>query len=886
MFRRLSTLQKNPYSNLIKHLGETSRFYSIEALNDSRILELPFSIRVFLESAIRNCDESSVTSSDIETILSWKASSQKIYEVPFTPSRVVLQDLTGVPALIDLASMRDILHKYKKSSSLISPPCPVDLIINQEHLSKDLLAQNFEMNKERYQFMKWGQKAIQNFNVIPPSQLAPSIKHEYLARIVFNKDGILYPDSVITTDNFSTMVNGLGVLGLGVGGIEAETIMLGQPILMAIPKVIGFKLVGKLNDYVTAKDVSSAIGRELKNKGLSGHFVEFFGDGCKQLRISHRVTIANLAKEYGAALGYFPTDEVTLTYLKQTGKSSSSLLEIESLLKSLHLYQTYNSKNPDYSDFLELDLSTVKSSISGPKRLNDKMSLSSLPSSFTSSLSNPIGFQGYGLSITNRKGEFNWKGQNHSLPNGSLVKASINPIDYNSSIDTLIAAGLIARKAAALGLKIKPYINATLDIDSESKAGLDDSLKIFDDLKKIGFDSNETEGDLQSVINDTVFDNDLIVCSVSCNEKKYDSIATPYIRANYLASPALIVAFALAGRIDVDFEKECVGVVGAREVYLKDLWPSRGEIHQLINASFKSELFRSIDAERKSENSSWGTLECQSGDNFVWDEKSTYIKPAPFFKDFSFSIPKIKPIKDAYCLLNLGHNVTRDVISPENQISRNSQASQYLQSQGVAPDSLNTFASRRGNWEVMVRGTYSSTQLRNNFCLKSGPSTIHFPSDREMSVYEASQQYKKFNHDLIILAGKNYGSGPSIGWATKGPYLLGVRAIIAESFNFMHSSNLLAMGILPLQYKPDQNSEILGLTGREKYSIDLSRLGSDLNDSLNQKNPNFNEKNLVEVTTDTGIEFQVVPRIDSVFEQDYFRNSGMMNYVLRKYKDY
>jgi aconitate hydratase len=878
MLRRFTSLKKNPFDKLIQNLSKNLHFYNLKSLNDSRLESLPISIRLILESAVRNCDESSVTSSDIETILSWKTSSLKGSEVPFKPSRVVLQDLTGVPALIDLASMREVLHKNSKRVSLINPGIPVDLIINNEGLNDF----SFSQNLERYKFLKWGQKAFNNFNIIPPVEAGSNILHEYLARIAFNKEGLLYPDSVLTTDKNSTLVNGLGVLGLGGGGIEAEVTLLNQPILMAIPKVVGFKFVGEMSDYATAADIVNAVALELKKKGLSGHFVEFFGDGCKQLRVSHRVTIANLAKEYGAILGYFPTDDVTLKYLRQTGKSDEELEIIEKFLKAAKFFRDYQENDPEYSEVIQLDLSTVKTAVSGPKRVQDKVNLDMVKNSFQNALTHQIGFQGFGLSVTDRKGKFIWNQQEFQLENGSIVLASINHNDCVSAIDSIVAAGLLAKKAASFGLKINPFIETHFLDENQSNLEFIKNTGTIENLEKIGFFHVKFDENSRKGLNEAIFNNDLIVSSVSSEESNYLKQANPFTKANYLASAPLVVAYALAGRINIDFTSDPIGFSQGSPVYLKDIWPSRDEVYKQLNISFKSQIFKKIREEKKS---TWEKIDHQSSELFQWDPKSTYIKPAPFFKDFSFSVQKSRPIKNAFCLMNLGHDVTRDLISPEGKISRASQAGKYLQELGVRNDELNTFASRRGNSDVMVRGTYSSTRILNKFCPKSGPATIHFPTGREMSVFEASELYRKKGQDLIVLAGKNYGSGPSIGWASKGPCLLGVRAVIAESFNFMHSSNLIAMGVLPLEYKKNQNSEMLGLTGRERFSIDLSLLDTEKYSGISQHCPDFEEKNSIEVTTDTGIEFKVVPRMDSVFELDYFRNQGMLNYVLRKFKD-
>lgn len=871
VFRKISSYSNHSFKALLKTLPSmpSYKYFDITSLSP-KITDLPFSTRIILESAIRNCDDFSIKQSDVFNIL-----SRNEVEIPFKPSRLAFQELTGIPAIADLASMRDVLVSNNKSPKLVIPACPVDLIVNLESErvfrkeERELFEKlEYEKNKERYQFIKWSNQAFENLRVIPPSPASISAKLEYLTRFVFNKEGLLYPDSVVGTDSHTTIVNGLGVVGWGEGGVSAEGLLLNQPLRMILPKVTGFKLTGNKSDYITASDLTHAISDLLQTHSISGHFIEFFGYGCKQLSIADRTTIANQLPDNGASMGYFPPDELTLKYLKQIGKSPGELEYIESFLKLQRLFKDYDEVDPTYHSVIELDLGSVQPYVIGPKRAQDKLNLNMVKESFKATLTNKIGFQGYGLSTTNMLAFIEYKHHKFRLENGSIVMASIDLKNSAKYPDGFLAAGILAKKAAEHGLVIKPYIKSTLTPDSELIRKYLEISQLMKYFKIIGFqtESIENEEEIDSIINKLVSDTDLIVASVSCDEKIFQYKPNPFTKANFLASPALVVAYALAGRINIDFDNDPVAVVGGREVYLKELWPSKNEIQDVLNQNIKPELFNDIYKEICIGNEKWNRLESQSGDTFEWDLESTYIRQSPYFVNFRNAEQKVESIKDAYCLLKLGNNVSTEEISPPKKISKSSPAGLYLLSKGVEPSNFNTYGSRRGNPELMARGTFSSLRLSNHFLPESGPYTVHFPSNTQKSIYEASQLYQNSSTPLIILARKNFGCGPSIGWASKGPLLLGVKSIIAESFNSAYRTSLIYMGILPLQYKPGQTAEILGVTGKERFNICLD---------------NLKVAGVVQIETNTGIQFEVLARIDSEQEFEYYRAKGMLQHVLR-----
>lgn len=890
MLRRVSSLhQKNPFLKLVKEisLSQNYKYFSLPALSDTRIKDLPFSIRILLESAIRNCDEFSIKSSDIENILNWQVLSQKDVEIPFKPSRVVLQDLTGVPAVVDLAAMRDAIVKFGKPASIINPSCPVDLVIDHSvqvdaSRSPQALSTNEEIeynrNKERFQFLKWGQKAFKNLRIVPPGAgIVHQVNLEYLARSVFNVEGLLYPDSVVGTDSHTTMINGLGVVGWGVGGIEAEAVMLDQPISMVLPQVIGFKLVGRLGDSVTATDLVLTITQALRKKGVVGKFVEFYGEACEQLTIADRATIANMAPEYGATMGYFPPDKQTLKYLEQTGRSQEQLVYIDAYLKAQGLYRDYSGRDPKYTDSIELDISTVQPCIAGPKRPQDKVPLNTVKHDFQISLGSPIGFKGYGLKSITNSIKFNYKGTEYSLENGSIVIAAITSCTNTSNPDVMLGAGLLAKKAVELGLSVKPYIKTSLSPGSGVVTKYLEHSGLLESLNSLGFYTAGygcmtcigNSGDLDEPVSEAITKGDIIATAVLSGNRNFEGRVNPFTRANYLASPPLVVAYALAGRIDIDFEKEPIGIVNNNPIFLKDIWPSREEIQKTVNQVIKPEMFKEVYNRIAGGNERWNSLEDFVGERFPWDEKSTYIHNPPYFHDVSTELSSIKEITNAYCLLKLGDSITTDHISPAGKMAKTSPAARFLESRGVKQQDFNTYGARRGNDEIMTRGTFANIRIINQLASAPGPITVHFPSGKELPIFDASEAYLRENNQLIILAGKEYGSGSSRDWAAKGPLLLGVRAVIAESFEKIHRSNLVGMGILPLQFKEGQNADSLGITGKERFTIKFS-------------GDNIKVKQEIEVVTDSGITFKTTSRIDTEIEIEYYRNKGILPYVLRK----
>lgn len=890
MFRRFSSSRNNPFNTLVKDLKLTKdyRYFSLPALGDPRVDQLPYSIRVLLESAIRNCDEFSVKSADVENILNWQKTVKAEVEIPFKPARVVLQDLTGVPAVVDLAAMRDAVVRLGKSASAINPSCPVDLVIDHSvqvdsSRSAESLRQNeaieYSRNQERFQFLKWGQKAFNNLQIVPPgSGIVHQVNLEYLARGVFNTNGLLYPDSVVGTDSHTTMINGLGVVGWGVGGIEAEAVMLDQPISMVLPQVIGFKLTGKLDNHVTATDLVLTITQMLRKKGVVGKFVEFFGEGCAELSLADRATIANMAPEYGATMGYFPADGQTIKYLRQTGRSEEQVGYIEAYLRQQGLFRNYAGADPKFTDVLELQLGAVQPCIAGPKRPQDKVPLKEVKEDFTVSLTNPVGFKGYGLKSTSQKAEFEYKGQKFQLENGSVVIAAITSCTNTSNPDVMLGAGLLAQKASAAGLKVKPYIKTSLSPGSGVVTKYLEKSGTLPYLEQMGFylagygcmTCIGNSGDLDEPVSEAISKSDVVAAAVLSGNRNFEGRVNPFTRANYLASPPLVVAYALAGRVNIDFEAEPIGFGhGGKPVFLRDIWPSRDEIRDILDRVIKPEMFKEVYSAITSGNERWNALQAFEGERFAWNPDSTYIHNPPFFEGISQDLPQIENVNAAYCLLKLGDSITTDHISPAGKMAKNSPAARFLVGKGVNPTDFNTYGSRRGNDEIMARGTFANIRLINQLASGPGPSTVHLPSGKELSVFDASAQYLNDKHHLVILAGKEYGSGSSRDWAAKGPLLQGVRAVIAESFEKIHRSNLVGMGILPVQYKEGQSAESLGLTGRERFSIDINH-------------GNLKVKQEVQVTTDTGISFSAVARIDTELEVEYFKNKGILHYVLRK----
>lgn len=889
----------NAFTSILKTLekpdgGEFGKYYSLPALNDPRIEKLPYSIKILLESAIRNCDEFQVKSNDVEKIIDWENTSPKQVEIPFKPARVLLQDFTGVPAVVDLACMRDAMNKLGGDSDKINPLVPVDLVIdhsvqvdvarsaNAVQLNMEL---EFQRNKERFGFLKWGSNAFDNMLVVPPgSGIVHQVNLEYLGRVVFNTNGILYPDSVVGTDSHTTMIDGLGVAGWGVGGIEAEATMLGQPMSMVLPGVVGFKLTGKLNDGVTATDLVLTVTQMLRKHGVVGKFVEFYGEGMSELSLADRATIANMSPEYGATMGFFPVDHVTLQYLKLTGRSDDTVSMIESYLRANKMFVDYNEPQIEraYSSYLELNLADVEPCLSGPKRPHDRVLLREMKTDWHACLDNKVGFKGFAVPKESQSKvvDFSFHGTPAKLKHGDVVIAAITSCTNTSNPSVMLGAALVAKKACELGLEVKPWIKTSLAPGSGvvkkylDKSGLQ---KYLDQLgfHIVGYGCTTcigNSGDLDEAVAASISENDIVAAAVLSGNRNFEGRVHPLTRANYLASPPLVVAYALAGTVDIDFTSEPIGTgKDGKEIFFRDIWPSNEEVANVVQSSVLPDMFRLTYEAITKGNPMWNQLSVPSGTLYSWDPTSTYIHDPPYFKSMTMSPPGAHGVKDAYCLLNFGDSITTDHISPAGSIHKDSPAAKYLMERGVDRRDFNSYGSRRGNDEVMARGTFANIRIVNKH-LKGevGPKTIHVPTGEKLSVFDAAMRYKNEEHDTIILAGAEYGSGSSRDWAAKGPMLLGVKAVIAKSFERIHRSNLVGMGIIPLCFKSGEDADSLGLTGYERFSIDLPSNVSEIRPGQD-----------VTVVTDNGKSFTCTMRFDTEVELAYFDHGGILPYVIR-----
>ncbi|KAG6419556.1 hypothetical protein SASPL_121778 [Salvia splendens] len=898
--RNVVSASENAFKGIFTSLpkpggGEFGKFYSLPALNDPRIDKLPYSIRILLESAIRNCDGFQVTKEDVEKIIDWEKTSPKLVEIPFKPARVLLQDFTGVPAVVDLACMRDAMNRLGSDSDKINPLVPVDLVIDHsvqvdvarsENAVQANMELEFQRNRERFAFLKWGSNAFQNMLVVPPgSGIVHQVNLEYLGRVVFNTDGVLYPDSVVGTDSHTTMIDGLGVAGWGVGGIEAEAAMLGQPMSMVLPGVVGFKLSGKLQDGVTATDLVLTVTQMLRKHGVVGKFVEFHGAGVGEISLADRATIANMSPEYGATMGFFPVDRVTLQYLKLTGRTEETVAMIEAYLRANNMFVDYNEPQQErvYSSYLQLDLSDVEPCISGPKRPHDRVTLKEMKSDWHSCLDSKVGFKGFAVpnEAQNKVVQFSFQGQPAELRHGSVVIAAITSCTNTSNPSVMLGAGLVAKKAYDLGLQVKPWVKTSLAPGSGvvkkylDKSGLQEYLN-HQGFNIVGYGCTTcigNSGDLDESVGAAISENDIVAAAVLSGNRNFEGRVHPLTRANYLASPPLVVAYALAGTVDIDFEKEPIGVgKNGREVYFRDIWPSTQEVAEAVQSSVLPEMFRSTYEAITKGNPMWNQLMVPNDKLYSWDPTSTYIHEPPYFKNMTMDPPGPHSVKDAYCLLNFGDSITTDHISPAGNINKDSPAAKYLMERGVERKDFNSYGSRRGNDEIMARGTFANIRLVNKL-LKGevGPKTVHIPTGEKLSVFDAAMKYKTAGQDTIILAGAEYGSGSSRDWAAKGPMLLGVKAVIAKSFERIHRSNLVGMGIVPLCFKAGEDAETLGLTGQERYTIELPSKISDIRPGQD-----------ITVRTDNGKQFTCIVRFDTEVELAYFNNGGILPYVIRQ----
>ncbi|KAM3395365.1 aconitate hydratase, cytoplasmic [Capsicum galapagoense] len=899
--RKLATMAaENPFKGILTALpkpggGEFGKFYSLPALNDPRIDKLPYSIRILLESAIRNCDNFQVKKEDVEKIIDWENSAPKLVEIPFKPARVLLQDFTGVPAVVDLACMRDAMNNLGSDSDKINPLVPVDLVIDHsvqvdvtrsENAVQANMELEFQRNKERFAFLKWGSNAFQNMLVVPPgSGIVHQVNLEYLGRVVFNREGLLYPDSVVGTDSHTTMIDGLGVAGWGVGGIEAEAAMLGQPMSMVLPGVVGFKLSGKLRNGVTATDLVLTVTQMLRKHGVVGKFVEFYGEGMSELSLADRATIANMSPEYGATMGFFPVDHVTLQYLKLTGRSDETVGMVEAYLRANNMFVDYNEPQTEkvYSSYLNLDLADVEPCVSGPKRPHDRVPLKEMKSDWHACLDNKVGFKGFAVpkEVQDKVAKFSFHGQPAELKHGSVVIAAITSCTNTSNPSVMLGAALVAKKASELGLHVKPWVKTSLAPGSGVvtkyllKSGLQKYLN-QQGFNIVGYGCTTcigNSGDLDESVASAISENDIVAAAVLSGNRNFEGRVHALTRANYLASPPLVVAYALAGTVDIDFEKDPIGKgKDGKDVYFRDIWPSTEEIAEVVQSSVLPDMFKSTYEAITKGNTMWNELSVPTSKLYSWDPKSTYIHEPPYFKGMTMDPPGPHGVKDAYCLLNFGDSITTDHISPAGSIHKDSPAARYLMERGVDRKDFNSYGSRRGNDEIMARGTFANIRLVNKLLNgEVGPKTVHIPSGEKLSVFDAAMKYKSAGQNTIILAGAEYGSGSSRDWAAKGPMLLGVKAVIAKSFERIHRSNLVGMGIVPLCFKAGEDADTLGLTGHERYTIDLPENISEIRPGQD-----------VTVQTDTGKSFTCTVRFDTEVELAYFNHGGILQYVIRQ----
>jgi aconitate hydratase len=859
------------------------------------LARLPFTIRVLLEAVLRNVDGELVTQADVRNLAGWEAAAPKQVELPFMPARVILQDFTGVPAVVDLASMRAAVKRLGGDPARINPLVPVDLVIDHSVQvdvfgSPDALRRNaaieFERNRERYEFLRWGQKAFANFRVVPPATgIVHQVNLEFLAKVVLLKseggESVAMPDTLVGTDSHTTMINGLGVLGWGVGGIEAEAAMLGQPLYMVTPQVVGFRLSGKLHEGMTATDLVLTVTQMLRKRGVVEKFVEFYGPGLAEMSLPDRATIANMAPEYGATCGFFPVDEETLAYLRKTGRTPAEVELVERYTKEQGLFRTASSPDPIFSDTLELDLGTVEPSLAGPKRPHDRVPLSQMKESFRKALTAPVKERGFGLAPgdAGKAVAVEVRGRGTELRHGSVVIAAITSCTNTSNPSVMLGAGLLARNAVRRGLRVPPHVKTSLAPGSKVVTEYLRQAGLLPDLETLGFHlvgygcttCIGNSGPLPLEVSKAINDGKLVAAAVLSGNRNFEGRVNPDVKANYLASPPLVVAYALAGTTDVDLATEPIGTAtDGSPVRLADIWPSQKEVAGL-EAKVGAEMFRASYGNVFDGNPDWNAIPVKGGDLFEFREESTYIQEPPFFQELT---PQAPPLTGARVLAVLGDSVTTDHISPAGDIALSSPAGRFLVSRGIEKKDFNSYGSRRGNDRVMVRGTFANIRLKNAMVPGvEGGVTVHVPSGERMDIYDAAERYRAEKTPLVVIAGKEYGSGSSRDWAAKGTLLLGVRAVIAESFERIHRSNLVGMGVLPLQFKEGESAESLGLTGQEKLTI------RGLTGAIAPR-----QEVTVEVERASGPKsaFAATVRLDTPVEVNYYRNGGILHTVLRK----
>ncbi|MEZ4318628.1 MAG: aconitate hydratase AcnA [Myxococcota bacterium] len=875
--------------------GVIFRLSALEEAGHCKLAELPYSIRVLVESALRNYDGFLVNEDDVKRVAGWTPKGERA-EIPFIPGRVILQDFTGVPAVVDVAALRNAMVDLGGDPKKVNPLVPVDLVIDhsvQVDFSgrfADALSRNMEIeydrNGERYAFLKWGQSNFDNFRAVPPGRgIVHQVNLEYIASVAAHReiDGqqVYYPDSLVGTDSHTTMINGLGVLGWGVGGIEAEAVMLGQPVYMLAPDVVGFKLTGKLAEGVTATDMTLKIVQMLREKGVVEKFVEFYGEGMAHLTLADRATIANMAPEYGATCGFFPVDEVTLDYLRLSGRDDADVANVKAYYQAQGLFYTPSAPEPSFTDTLHLDLADVVPSLAGPKRPQDRITLNDMASKFESYLTAPIGHRGHGVPGDQTQRTEAVAGTDFSIGHGDVVIAAITSCTNTSNPSVMIAAGLVAKKARALGLTTKPWVKPSLAPGSRVVTSYYEKAGLLDDLSAMGFNivgygcttCIGNSGPLDPEIQDAIVKGNLVVSSVLSGNRNFEGRISNFVKANFLASPPLVVAYAIAGSTRIDLQNDPIGKgSNGQDVYLRDIWPTNAEIAEVIQGSVTPEMFRMRYSDVEDE-PRWNAIEVEESDLYPWDADSTYIQLPSFFEGLTPKASPIQPFQDARVLLKLGDSVTTDHISPAGSIPEKSPAGVYLKSKGVAKADFNSLGSRRGNHEVMMRGTFANVRIRNQVAPGTeGGVTTHFPSDQVMSVFDASMKYQADGTPLVVLAGHQYGTGSSRDWAAKGTFLLGVKAVIAKSFERIHRSNLVGMGVLPLCFKDGEGADELGLDGTEHFDfVGLSDAVKPLQDL----------EVVARKADGTAKRFTVQVRLDTPVEVEYYRNGGILQTVVR-----
>ena len=880
-------------ATFVKHDGSTASFHSLAVLEEAGICslaELPFSIRLLLEAALRKCDGFLITAADVERIAAWSPTMTR-KEIPFSPSRVLLQDFTGVPAVVDIAALRNAMVNLGGDPEKVNPQVPVDLVIDHSvqvdvsglfpNARERNLEIEYERNLERYQFLKWGQQSLDNFRAVPPGRgIVHQVNLEWIASVAREDDGVWLPDTLVGTDSHTTMINGLGVLGWGVGGIEAEAVMLGQPIYMLLPEVTGFELTGLLRPGVTATDMTLRIVQMLRAHGVVGQFVEFHGTGLANLSLPDRATIANMSPEYGATCGFFPVDETTLEYMRLSGRDESHVEDVKRYLSAQGLFLMAETPTPKFTSNLSLDLGTVEPALAGPKRPQDRVDLTAMKTHWRETLNAPVGHHGHGVDPARNDASAEIAGKGVDLNHGDIVIAAITSCTNTSNPSVMIAAGLLSRNARAAGLSIAPWVKPSLAPGSRVVTEYFDAADLTKDLDALGFSvvgygcttCIGNSGPLDPAIAAAVDEADLVVCSVLSGNRNFEGRIHQMVKANYLASPPLVVAYALAGTLDIDFESEPIGHNPSGEpVMLADIWPSDEEIRTTMSAAINPQMFKDRYSDILEE-PRWDAIASEASALYPWAEDSTYIRLPSFLEDIEATPSPIEAIEGARVLVKFGDSVTTDHISPAGAFPHHGEAGQYLISKGVEARDFNSFGSRRGNHEVMLRGTFANVRIRNQIAPGTeGGFTTHFPSGEVTSVYEASMRYQATGTPLVVLAGAEYGTGSSRDWAAKGTLLLGVKAVIVTSFERIHRSNLVGMGVLPLTFLTGESADSLGLDGTESFNIpahaDLEPLATI---QVTATKPSG------EVT-----EFQVKVRLDTPVEVDYYRHGGILQAVLR-----